>query len=120
RSRGEEKSERTGVRHRHSLDPRGAAVPAVRYRSGRARARPRACAKGVLGQSAGALQGQAGMKIKANGIAFNTEISGPENAPWLIFSNSLATNLHMWGPQAAALNNEFRMLRYDQIGRAHV
>ena len=56
------------------------------------------------------------MKIKANGITFNCEISGPESAPWLIFSNSLATNLHMWDPQAAALKNEFRMLRYDQRG----
>jgi 3-oxoadipate enol-lactonase len=36
------------------------------------------------------------MKIKANGIAFNYEISGADKAPWLIFSNSLATNLHMW------------------------
>ena len=56
------------------------------------------------------------MKIKANGITFNYEISGPESAPWLIFSNSLATNLHMWDPQADALKNEFRMLRYDQRG----
>ena len=38
------------------------------------------------------------MKVKANGIAFNCEISGPESAPLLIFSNSLATNLHMWDP----------------------
>src|SRR6187397_2780453 len=56
------------------------------------------------------------MKIKANGITFNYETSGPESAPWLIFSNSLATNLHMWDPQAEALKNEFRMLRYDQRG----
>ena len=56
------------------------------------------------------------MKIKANGIAFNFDISGRDNAPWLIFSNSLATNLHMWDPQAADLKNEFRMLRYDQRG----
>ena len=48
------------------------------------------------------------MKVKANGIAFNYEISGPESAPWLIFSNSLATNLHMWDPQADTLKNEFR------------
>jgi 3-oxoadipate enol-lactonase len=39
------------------------------------------------------------MKIKANGIAFNYDISGPDKAPWLIFSNSLATNVHMWDPQ---------------------
>jgi len=56
------------------------------------------------------------MKIKANGITFNFEISGSDSAPWLIFSNSLATNLHMWDPQAADLKSEFRMLRYDQRG----
>ena len=56
------------------------------------------------------------MKTKANGITFNTEISGPDNAPWLIFSNSLATNLHMWDRQADDLKNSFRMLRYDQRG----
>ena len=54
------------------------------------------------------------MRIKANGITFNYEIEGPEGAPWITFSNSLATNLHMWDPQAEALKDEFRMLRYDQ------
>ena len=58
------------------------------------------------------------MKIKANGISFNYEISGPDHAPWLIFSNSLATSLHMWDPQAADLKNTFRMLRYDQRGHS--
>ena len=56
------------------------------------------------------------MKIKANGISFNCEIDGPEGAPWIIFSNSLITNLSMWDDQAAALKNEFRVLRYDQRG----
>jgi 3-oxoadipate enol-lactonase len=56
------------------------------------------------------------MKVKANGISFNCEISGPDSAPWLIFSNSLATNLHMWDPQEAELKGQFRMLRYDQRG----
>ena len=56
------------------------------------------------------------MKIKANGIAFNYEIGGRDGAPWLVFSNSLATNLHMWDQQAADLNNAFRILRYDQRG----
>jgi len=32
------------------------------------------------------------MKIKANGITFNYEVTGTDSAPWLIFSNSLATN----------------------------
>jgi len=56
------------------------------------------------------------MQIKANGIAINYQIDGPEGAPWLVFSNSLATNLHMWDDQARALDNSFRVLRYDQRG----
>jgi 3-oxoadipate enol-lactonase len=56
------------------------------------------------------------MHIKANGITFNCQIDGPEGAPWLVFSNSLATNLTMWDPQAADLKRSFRLLRYDQRG----
>jgi 3-oxoadipate enol-lactonase len=56
------------------------------------------------------------MQIKANGITFNYQIDGPEGAPWLIFSNSLATNLSMWDEQVAALKDSYRILRYDQRG----
>jgi len=56
------------------------------------------------------------MRINANGIAFNYESEGPAGAPWLVFSNSLATNLSMWDPQAADLRRSFRLLRYDQRG----
>src|ERR1700722_10712425 len=56
------------------------------------------------------------MKIKANGITINYEIDGPENAPWIVFSNSLATTTAMWDEQAAALKDKFRVLRYDQRG----
>ena len=56
------------------------------------------------------------MKIKANGITFNTEVEGPEGAPWLVFSNSLATDLHMWDRTAADMKDRFRVLRYDQRG----
>jgi 3-oxoadipate enol-lactonase len=56
------------------------------------------------------------MRIKANGIMFNYEIDGPEGAPWLAFSNSLATNLAMWDPQVADLKGSYRLLRYDQRG----
>jgi 3-oxoadipate enol-lactonase len=56
------------------------------------------------------------MRIKANGITFNYAIEGPADAPWLVFSNSLATNLSMWDPQAADLSRSFRLLRYDQRG----
>ena len=56
------------------------------------------------------------MRIKANGITFNYEIEGPEGASWIMFSNSLATNLSMWDPQVADFKPSFRMLRYDQRG----
>ena len=56
------------------------------------------------------------MKINANGININYQIDGREGAPWIIFSNSLITNLSMWDDQVAALKNDYRILRYDQRG----
>jgi 3-oxoadipate enol-lactonase len=56
------------------------------------------------------------MKIKANGITINYRIDGPDDAPCLVFSNSLATSLAMWDEQAEALKDKFRVLRYDQRG----
>jgi 3-oxoadipate enol-lactonase len=56
------------------------------------------------------------MRLKANGITINYQIDGAEGAPWLVLSNSLATNLSMWDEQAAALKKSFRVLRYDQRG----
>jgi 3-oxoadipate enol-lactonase len=56
------------------------------------------------------------MKTKANGININYQVDGPEGAPWIVLSNSLATNLEMWDQQAADLKAEYRVLRYDQRG----
>jgi 3-oxoadipate enol-lactonase len=56
------------------------------------------------------------MKIKANGITINYRVDGPEGAPWLVFSNSLATSTAMWDGQAEAFKDKFRVLRYDQRG----
>ncbi len=56
------------------------------------------------------------MKIKANGITINYQVDGPDGAPWLVLSNSLATNLGMWDDQARELGRSFRVLRYDQRG----
>jgi 3-oxoadipate enol-lactonase len=56
------------------------------------------------------------MKTKANGITINYQIDGAEGAPWIVFSNSLATTLAMWDEQAGALKDKFRVLRYDQRG----
>jgi 3-oxoadipate enol-lactonase len=56
------------------------------------------------------------MQSSVNGIRINFEIDGPDNAPWLVLSNSLLTNLSMWDDQVAALKSSFRILRYDQRG----
>jgi 3-oxoadipate enol-lactonase len=54
--------------------------------------------------------------IDADGTPINVEIEGPADAPPLMFSNSLGTDLHMWDEQAAALKNRFRIIRYDTRG----
>src|ERR1700722_10471703 len=57
------------------------------------------------------------MRINANGISINTQIDGPESAPWLVLSNALMTNLSMWEDQIAALKQSYRILGYGQRGR---
>ncbi|MDA0653576.1 MAG: alpha/beta fold hydrolase, partial [Proteobacteria bacterium] len=56
------------------------------------------------------------MHITANGIAINYRLDGPEDAPVLVFSNSLATSLAMWNDQVERLEDRFRILRYDNRG----
>jgi 3-oxoadipate enol-lactonase len=56
------------------------------------------------------------MLVNANGISINAEIDGPDGAPWLVLSNSLLTNFHMWDDQVAELKSTYRILRYDQRG----
>ena len=56
------------------------------------------------------------MQVRVNGITINYQIDGAEGAPWLIWSNSLATELAMWEEQAREFKRRFRVLRYDQRG----
>lgn len=56
------------------------------------------------------------MKIAVNGTHINYRIDGPEGAPWLTMSNSLATTHRMWDPQMAAFTKQYRVLRYDKRG----
>ena len=44
------------------------------------------------------------------------EWNGPEQAPVLLFSNSLGTTWRMWDPQIADFSRHFRVLRYDTRG----
>ena len=55
------------------------------------------------------------MQAKASGISINYRIDGGAG-PWLMLSNSLATDLSMWEAQARELSGAFRVLRYDQRG----
>ncbi|WP_197274538.1 alpha/beta fold hydrolase [Novosphingobium sp. AAP83] len=43
-------------------------------------------------------------------------VDGAIDAPWVVFSNSLATNVSVWDQQVAVLGQHFRVLRYDQRG----
>jgi 3-oxoadipate enol-lactonase len=56
------------------------------------------------------------MRINANGIRMNYELSGKKGAPGVVLSHSLSTNLLMWNPQIDALNPYFQILRYDTRG----
>jgi 3-oxoadipate enol-lactonase len=57
-----------------------------------------------------------GSKITANGITINYQLDGPDDAPVLVFSNSLATSLAMWNDQVERLKDRYRILRYDNRG----
>jgi 3-oxoadipate enol-lactonase len=55
--------------------------------------------------------------IKIDGLSFHGRIDGPDRTvPWLIFSNSILTNLHEWDAQVDELSHDYRILRYDQRG----
>jgi|SRR5579872_521743 len=49
-------------------------------------------------------------------VRLHYELSGNAGAPVLLFSNSLGTSLEMWEGQRAALEKQFRILRYDKRG----
>jgi 3-oxoadipate enol-lactonase len=50
------------------------------------------------------------------GEPFNIQIDGTADAPALLLSNSLGTNLTMWDPQVAEWAKRFRVVRYDSRG----
>ena len=56
------------------------------------------------------------MRIETATITTNYELSGPKNAPVVMLSHSLGSNLHMWDPQMTALEAKYQVLRYDTRG----
>jgi 3-oxoadipate enol-lactonase len=56
------------------------------------------------------------MKIKANGIQMNYELTGAKDATVVMLSHSLGSSLAMWNPQMKAIDPHYRVLRYDTRG----
>jgi len=59
------------------------------------------------------------MRIKANGIQINYELSGRKDAPVVVLSHSLGSSLVMWNPQMDSLEPHFQVLRYDIRGHGN-
>jgi 3-oxoadipate enol-lactonase len=55
------------------------------------------------------------MQITSNGSTFNCRVDG-ERGPWVLLSHGLATDLSMWDALADALQDRYRVLRYDARG----
>lgn len=55
-------------------------------------------------------------KIIVNGVEIAFELSGPETAPVVTLSHSLAASMAMWDAQMPALAGRYRVLRYDLRG----
>jgi 3-oxoadipate enol-lactonase len=53
---------------------------------------------------------------RINGASFHYRLDGPADAPVVVLSDSLGTNLAMWDAQIPALAQKFRVLRYDSRG----
>lgn len=58
----------------------------------------------------------AGENIVVGDVTVKHVIDGEPGKPWLILSNSLATNHTMWDPQIDTLTATHRVLRYDTRG----
>jgi 3-oxoadipate enol-lactonase len=58
--------------------------------------------------------------VQIGDVAFHCHLDEPDDAasnlPWLVFSNSLMTDLTLWNDQITAFGNRYRILRYDQRG----
>jgi 3-oxoadipate enol-lactonase len=56
------------------------------------------------------------VETRINGRRLYSRAEGRADAPWVVFSHSLATDHRIWDEQAAALAPHYRLLRYDTRG----
>ncbi|MCA8909057.1 MAG: alpha/beta fold hydrolase [Rhodospirillaceae bacterium] len=63
-------------------------------------------------------RGTTALLIERPGYHLHAEAIAPDRAgaPWIVFGNSLVTDLSIWDAQAAALAGRYGILRYDQVG----
>jgi len=54
--------------------------------------------------------------VETKNLRMYYELDGPVNAPTLVLSNSLGTNLTLWASQMPVFAKNFRVLRYDSRG----
>lgn len=56
------------------------------------------------------------MQVSVNDVVIHYEIEGPEDAPFVTLSHSLAATLDLWDLQLPALRDKYRVLRFDTRG----
>lgn len=56
------------------------------------------------------------MRSKVGSIELNFVIDGKPGLPWLIFSNSVATDTSLWDNEVSEFSDRYRILRYDHRG----
>lgn len=58
------------------------------------------------------------MTVSRGGYDLHAHVTPPRDAdaPWIVFGNSLVTDLTIWDAQAAAFAGRYGILRYDQAG----
>ena len=58
--------------------------------------------------------------VLPDGTALNYRVDGiGGRAPWIVFGNSLLTDMSIWEDQTAALRGQWNILRYDQRGHGN-
>jgi 3-oxoadipate enol-lactonase len=57
--------------------------------------------------------------LDRDGCRIHYRVDGSADAPALVFSNSLGSNLAMWDPQMPEFTRRFRVVRYDSRGHGN-
>ena len=55
-------------------------------------------------------------EVRVDGCRLFFSVEGPEQAPWLLLSNSLGTTIDLWTRQLDRFTRVFRVIRYDTRG----